>query len=150
MTLKNAINHFNRLVSETTEKSEVKVYQDFIHILTNLEKRNLTESEVQSLETELDALDLTSGTTKKKRHFNKALQQFKKYLKDTLSLITKGYYTKLGIALGSSIGLLFGIVFLSSLERSLGISLGISVGTAIGLIIASNLDSQAKASGNLI
>ena len=150
MTLKNAISHFNRLVIEASKKSEIKVYQDFIHILAALEKRNLTESEVQSIETELDALDLHSTSTNKKRHFRKALQQFKKYLKDTFSLITKGYYISLGITLGSLSGLLFGIVFLSSLERSLGISLGISFGTLIGLIIASNLDSQAKASGNLI
>jgi len=131
--------------------SEIKVYQDFIHILTSLEKRNLSKSEVLSIETELDALDLNSTTTNKKKHFSKALQQFKKYLRNTFSLITNGYYTNLAITFGSSIGLLLGIIFLSSLERCLGISLGISVGALIGLMIASYLDSQAKkASGNLI
>jgi len=150
MTIKNAINLFKRLVSETTKKSEIKVYRDFIEILTNVEKRNLTASEVESLETELDALELNSITTNKKRHFKKALQHFKKYLKDTFSLITKGYYTALGITFGASIGLLFGILFLSGLERSLGISLGISVGTFIGIIIARYLESQAKAAGKLI
>ena len=143
MTLKNAINHFNRLVSETTKKSEIKVYQDFIHILTSLEKRNLTESEVQSIEAELDALDLINGNpTNRKRHFNKAIQLFKKYLMDTFSLITKGYYTNLGIALGSSLGLLFGIVFLSSLERSLGISLGISVGAQTKLSLSGKCEAH--------
>lgn len=150
MTLKNAINHFNQLVSETNKKSEIKVYLEFIQMLTSLEKRNLTESEVQSIEAKLDALDLYSTTTNRKQHFIKNLQQFKKFLKDTLSLITQGYYANMGIVLGASIGLLIGIVFLSSLERSLGISLGISAGTFIGLLIASILDSQAKASGNLI
>ena len=150
MTIKNAIILFNRLVSETTKKSEIKVYRDFIEVLTTVEKRNLTESEVDSIETELDVLELNSITTNKKRYFKKALQQFKKYLKDTFSFITKGYYTTLGITFGASTGLLFGIIFLSSLERSLGISLGISVGTIIGIIIARYLESQAKASGNLI
>jgi len=150
MTIKNAINLFKRLVSETTKKSEIKVYRDFIEILTHVEKRNLTASEVESIERELDALELNSVTTNKKRHFKKALQHFKKYLKDTFSLITKGYYTALGITFGASTGLLFGIIFLPSLERSLGISLGISVGTLIGIIIARYLESQAKASGNLI
>lgn len=150
MTIKNAINLFNRLVSETTKKSEIKVYRDFIEILTNVEKRNLTESEVESIEKKLDALELTSTTTNKKRHFKKAIQQFKKYLKDTFSLITKGHYAGLGIAIGASTGLLLGVIFLPGLERSLGISLGISVGTLIGIIIASYLESQAKASGNLI
>ena len=150
MTNKNAINLFKRLVSETNNRSEIKVYRDFIKILTNLEKRNLTESEVDSLETELDALDLNSTAPNKKRHFKKALQQFKIYLKDTFSLITKGYYTNLGITYGASAGLLLGIIFLSGFERSLGISMGISVGVFIGIIIAGYLESQAKASGNLI
>jgi len=150
MTIKNTIKLFKHLISETSKKSEIKLYGDFIEILTNVEKRNLTASEVKSLETELDALKLNSITTNKKRHFKKALQYFKKYLKDTFSLITKGYYTSLGITFGASIGLLFGIIFLLSLERSLGISLGISVGSLIGIIIARYLELQAKASGNLI
>ena len=150
MTLKNAINHFNLLVSETRKKSEIKVYQNFIHILTSLEKRNLTETEVHSIETELDALHLNSIPRNKKRYFNKALKQFKIYLKNTFSFITKGYYTMWGIALGSYFGLAFGIVFLSGMERSLGLSLGISIGTLIGIIMGNYLESQAKASGKLI
>ncbi len=144
------MNLFNRLVSETTEKSEIKVYRDFIKILVNLEKRSFTKSEVQSIETELDALSINSAKTNKIKQLKKSLQQFKKYLKDTFSLITKGYYTYLGITFGASIGLLSGIIFLSSLERSLGISLGISVGTLIGIIIAGYLESLAKSSGNLM
>ncbi len=150
MTIKNATDFFNRLVSETTKKSEIKVYRDFIKILSNLENRSFTKSEVQSIETELDALALYNTTTNKIKHFKKALQQFKRYLKETFSLITKGDYIILGITIGSSAGLLFGIIFLSGLERSFGIPLGVSVGTLIGIIIASYLESKAKASGNLI
>lgn len=150
MTLKNAINFFDRLLSESTKKSETKVYRDFIKILTNLESRNLAKSEIQSIETELNAHNLSSTMTNKKKYFGKALQQFKKYLNDNFSLIFKGYYINLGITLGVLVGLLFGIIFLSSLERTLGISIGISFGSLIGIIIASYLESQAKASGNLI
>lgn len=150
MTLKNAINLFNRLGTETTKKSEIKVYRDFIKILTHLENRSFTKSEIQSIETELDALALNSSTSKGIKHFKNALQRFKKYLAETFSLIAKGYYIILGIILGSAVGLLFGIILLSSLERSLGISLGVSVGTLAGIIIAAYLESQAKASGNLI
>lgn len=150
MTIKNAINLFNRLISETNKKSEIKVYKDFITILTNLENRSFSNSEVQSIESELDTLALDSTATNKKKYFKKALLLFKKYLKETFSLITKGHYITLGITFGSAVGLLFGIVFLSNLERSLGISMGISAGTLFGIIIASYLESQAKASGNLI
>jgi ElaB/YqjD/DUF883 family membrane-anchored ribosome-binding protein len=150
MTLKNAISQFNRLVSESTKKSEIKVYKDFIKILSNLENRSFTKSELQSIETELEALNLNSTTTKNIRHFKKALQQFKRYLEETFSFITKGHYINLGISIGGAVGLLFGIIFLSGLARSLGISLGFSVGTLIGIVIASYLESQAKSSGNLI
>lgn len=146
MTLKNAINLFNSKVSETTKKSEIKVYRDFIKILTNLQNRSFSKAEVQSIETELNALELDSTTT----NIKKSLHQFKKYLKDTFSLNTKGHYTNLGITYGALTGLLFGTIFLSGLERSLGISLGLSVGTLIGIIIAGYLESQAKTAGNLI
>ncbi|MBN2806710.1 MAG: hypothetical protein JXR22_08625 [Prolixibacteraceae bacterium] len=150
MTLKNAINLFRRLTAETTSKSEIKVYQDFMKILTNLEKRNLAEPEVESLEKKLDDLELNRTLTNSKKHFKKALQQLKKYLEETFSIISKGDYIIKGITIGATAGLLLGIVFLSGLERSLGISLGISAGTFIGMIIATYMEAQAKAAGNLI
>jgi len=150
MTLKNALTHFNLLVSETNKKAEIRVFEDFIQIISGLKQKDLTEAEIKSIETELDALDLNRITTNKKQYFRKALKQFKKYLKDTFSLTVKGYYANVGIALGSSFGVLFGMVFLSGIGRSLGLSLGISMGTLIGLIVGSNWDSQAKASGKMV
>jgi hypothetical protein len=150
MTLKNAVTHFESLVAETTKKSEIKVYQDFIQILSSLEKRDLSETEIQAIETVLDSLDINTTTAHHKKHYIKALQQFKKYLKDTFSLTTKGYYSNLGVGLGMSFGVLFGVVVLGSLERSMGISLGISLGMLIGLLIGRHLDAQAEASGMLV
>lgn len=150
MTLENALTYFKSLVSESSKRSEIKIYQEFNQIIANLEKRNLSETEIQSIETKLDALDLNSTTTNNKKYFNKALNQFKKYLKDTFSLTTKGYYTNMGIGLGASFGIIFGIVVLSSFEQSLGISMGIALGMLVGLIIGRNLDSQAKASGKMV
>jgi hypothetical protein len=150
MTIRNLINLLNRSISETTKKSEIKVYRDFIKILTNLENRSFSKTEIQSIETELDALTLNSTTKYKIKHLKKSLQQFKSYLKDSFSLITKGYYNQLGITYGATIGLLSGIIFLSDLQRSLGVSLGISAGTLIGILIANYLEAQAKTSGRLI
>ena len=146
MTLKNALDHFKNLESKTTKKSEIKIYRKFIQILTSLENSDLLDSEIQSIEQQLDVLQLNANTTKNK----KALKQFLKYLKDTFSLTPKGYYTNLGIGLGSSFGIIFGIVVLSNFERSLGISFGIALGMLIGLVIGRNLDSQAKDAGKMI
>jgi hypothetical protein len=150
MTLKNAINFFESLVSETSKKSEIKVYQEFIQIITGLEKKNLSESEIQSIEKELDSLDLESNPGNRKKYFKKTLSKFETYLKDTFSLTSKGYYTNLYSGLGLSFGLLFGVAILSNLERSLGISLGLIGGMLVGSIIGRNMDSQAKAAGNML
>lgn len=150
MTLKKAIDYFKRIASETSNKSEIKVYQEFIRILTRLEERDLSASEIKEIETELRRLDIGSTVSRNKKYYKKAFTQFEKYLKDTFSLTTKGYYTKTGIALGMTFGLLFGIIFLYSLERSVGIALGVSLGMFIGLIIGRNLDAKALSSGKMV
>lgn len=150
MTLKKALGYFQRKVSETSNKTEIKVYKEFIRILTRLEERDLSASDIKAIETELKRLDSDSTIAHNKRYYEKALTEFKKYLKDTFSLTTKGYYTKFGIALGMTFGLLFGVVFLSSLERSMGIALGMALGMFIGLLIGGNLDAKAVSSGNVV
>lgn len=150
MTLKNASNFFESLVSKTSKKSEIKIYQEFIQIIAGLEKRNLSGSEIQAIEIELDALDFNSPTSNNKKYYNKALTQFESYLKDAFSLTSKGYYTNLGISLGMTIGAAFGAIFGVTYERSLGMAFGISFGMLIGLIIGSYMDSQVKSAGNML
>jgi tetrahydromethanopterin S-methyltransferase subunit G len=150
MTLRNAHDYFERLIARTNKKSEIKVYKEFVRIITRLEKRELTETEIQLIETYLDALNLNSTSANTRKYFNNALEQFEKFLKETFSLTTKDYYTKIGTALGISFGILFGTVFLSSLERSMGLSLGMMAGMFIGLTIGRMMDSHAEASGNMV
>lgn len=150
MTLKNALNNFERLSSETSIKSEIKIYKEFIHILSGLRNKNLPGADIDSIETELGAIDLTTPPANRKKYFKKALNQFKKYLRDSFSLIPKGYYTNMGIALGSSFGLAFGSIFSPVSEMSMSISLALSIGTFIGIIVGSSLDSQVKASGKAV
>ena len=150
MTLKDAINHFKNLESKTTKRSEIKVYQNFIQILTSLKNRDLSGPEREAIEKELHALDLNATLPKSKKDFNRALNQFKKYLKDAFSLTTKSYYTNIGMGLGMSFGILFGVIFLSRFERSMGISMGIGLGMIVGLIIGLNLDAKSKAAGRMI
>ena len=150
MTLKNAINFFESLEAETSSKPEIKVYQEFIKIITSLKKKSLSENEIQTIETELDRLNLKSNSLNRKKYFKIALSDFKKYLKDTFSLTTKGYYTTFYGGLGLVFGLLFGVAILSNLERSLGISLGLIGGMVVGSIMGRSKDSQAKTSGKML
>lgn len=150
MTIKEAYNFLESLKIETTKKSEIKVYEKFLYILNELKIREFTKDEIQSIEEELDHLQLESNPKNRKKHFNKALKKFKNYLKEKFSLTTKGYYTEYGVGFGSSFGILFGILFLSSLERSLGIALGLSIGMIIGLIIGRTMDSKAETAGTTL
>ncbi|RJE73918.1 hypothetical protein [Reichenbachiella sp. MSK19-1] len=150
MTLKKALDYFQTIVSQTSKKSEIKIYNEFIRILTSLEERELLATEIDAIETELKRLNLNATANHNKRYYKKALTQFEKYLKDTFSLTTKGYYTKIGSSLGMTFGLLFGIVFLSSHQLSTGVALGISLGMFVGLLIGRHLDAKAVSSGNMV
>ena len=150
MTLQAAYNFFESLKTETTNKYEIKVYEKFLHILSELKIRAFSIDEIESLETELDRLNLKSNPKNRKKYFKKALSKFEKYLRDTFSLTTKRYYTELGIVLGASFGILFGVVFLSSWERSMGISLGLIIGSGIGGAIGRSMDTKAISEGKVI
>lgn len=150
MTLQETNNFFESLKAETTNKSEIKVYEKFLHILTRLKTKEFSNDDLQSIETTLDNLNLKSNPENKRKYFNKALVEFEKYLKETYSLIPKSYYTQIGIAVGMSFGILFGIVFLSSFERSTGISLGLCGGMLVGLLIGRSMDAKAETNGKVL
>lgn len=79
MTLQEAANLLESLKTETTKKYEIKVYEKFLHIITEMKIRQLSPDEIQALETELDSLDLKSNTENRKKHFKKALSKFETY-----------------------------------------------------------------------
>lgn len=150
MTLKNAINFFESLKFETTKNSEIKIYEKFIYNLNALKNREFSKDEIQSLEMQLNRLNLKSNPDNKKKFFKKALSKFENYLKDTFSLTSKGYYTNLSVSLGMLFGVVFGVLIGERFEKSLGISLGISLGMFVGAFIGRHLDSQAKTAGNIL
>jgi len=81
MTLQEAYNFFESLKTETTKKYEIKVYEKFLHIISELKIREFSKDEIQSIETELDSLNLKSNPENRKKYFKKALAKFEKYLK---------------------------------------------------------------------
>ncbi len=150
MTLQEAYNFFESLKIETTKKSEIRIYEKFLHILSELKNRDFTTDEIQSIETELDSLNLESNPENRKKYFGKALHKLNEYLKSTFSLIPGGYYITYGIAIGVAFGPVLGVLFGQFFEKSLGISIGISIGIIVGLLAGQYLDSQAKAAGNVL
>ena len=150
MTLQEAYDFIESLKIDTTEKSEIKVYEESLYILSRLQSREFSKSEINSIETELDKLNLQSNPGNRKKYNKKALSNFQKYLKDTFSLTSKGYYTKLGVQLGSSFGIVAGIIIGERFEKSLGIALGIGVGMLIGVFVGRSMDAKAKNENRLL
>jgi hypothetical protein len=140
MTIINALNFFESLLSKTNKKSEIKIYKYFIAILSDLKNRELAENQIQSIEKELDILELNTNPKNKKGFYSKKLIDFKNYLKKEFSLISEGYYAAIGIGVGMSLGIALG----ASFGESTGIAIGISLGMAFGLIIGLNMDAQAE------
>ena len=73
MTLKNAITFFESLKNETTNKSEIKIYDKFMYSLSSLKNREFTKEQIQSIEMELDDLNLQSNTANNKKFFFSAM-----------------------------------------------------------------------------
>ena len=150
MTLKNAINFFESIKDETAKESEIKIYNQFIDILTKLEQREFSTDDIQSIETELDNLNLESNPENRKRFFKNTLRKFKSYLKETYSLTSKGYFTNTSVSLGILFGVVLGVLIGERFEKSMGLSFGICIGMFVGAFIGKRLDAQAKAAGNIL
>ena len=138
---------FNSIKIETDKKYEIKIYKNFIDILSELKNRNLKEEQKQSIEKKLEQLELNFNPENKKKFYRRKLEAFKKYLRDELSLISKGYYT----AIGMSLGMCFGVAMGSSIfGGSIGTSSGLAFGMIIGLVIGKNMDINAEKEGRVL
>ncbi len=140
MTINNATNYFETLLSRAIKKSEIKIYENFIGILSELKNRNLTEEQLRSIEVELGILKLKEIPENRRKYLRRKLNKFKIFLREELSLISEGYYTSIGMTLGISFGIVFGTMF----DETFGVSMGLGFGVLIGLIIGRTMDSQAE------
>lgn len=144
MNINEASDFLKVLMSETKKKSEIKIYKDFLGILSSLTHRGLAEKELQAIDKKLTNLDLKANPEKRKKYLKHRLQEFISYLKKDFSLIIEGYYTTLGMAIGPGFGMVFGVTFLSFIERSLGMTYGMIGGIILGYIIGRYMDSKAE------
>lgn len=147
MNIETTIKFFENLIIETDKKSEIKTYKNFIEILIDLKDRDLAEVKMKSIETELDKLDLKANSEIRIKHLRRKLASFINYLKEELSLISKGYYTAIGMSLGLCFGVALGSsVFGGSLDNSSGLVIGMVVGMGIGRI----MDTKAEKEGRVL
>ena len=146
MTLQNAYKIIERLKNDTANTSEIKVYNNFLDILTKLKGREFSKDDIQSIETELNSLTLDANPKDSK----KLLKEFKNYLKEKHALISEGYHTKISITTGAAFGIIAGVIIGERFEKSFGIALGIGIGMLIGAFLGRIRDAQAKAAGKVL
>jgi hypothetical protein len=145
MTITEATIFFNELLKNSDSRREIKVYKEFITILTNLKSRDFTEVQLVLIEDTIAKMNLESNPGKKRRYFSKQLSEFKKFLKTNFSLITEGYYATLGMSLGMCFGLAIG----TSLEGA-GNTTGLLLGMIIGYAFGRKKDKEAMEDNNVL
>ena len=69
MTIQEAINLLKSLTEQSTKKYELKIYEEFIHILNALDKRDLSNEDIASVEKKLQDLNLEANPKYRKRYF---------------------------------------------------------------------------------
>jgi len=141
MKIKETLNFFLNLKNDSVEKSEIKIYDKYIGILSDLKNRDLTQNQIQSIESELEVLNLNIESDNRKKHFTKKLTEFEKFLKDKLSLIPEGHYM--------SYGMIFGMLAGALLQFYIGIY-SLIAGMLIGMVIGAIMDSEARKQGRVL
>jgi hypothetical protein len=148
MRLVETLDFFQNMKNDTVEKSEIKLYNNYIRILSDLKNRDLTENQVLSIETELEKLNLKSESENRIKYFKKKLSEFQKFLKDKLALVPEGYYTGVGVGTGILLGSIFSMMFQSFLG-AYSILIGINGGIILGAILGAIRDAEAKKQGRV-
>ena len=141
MKINETLDYFLDLKNKTEQKAEKRIYEKFVGILSDLKHRDLTEKQLDLLETELNKLILKPETDNKKKFLEQKLAVLEKFLRDNLSLVSEGYYCGYGICFGMLAGVMAQFYF--GLFSMLG-------GMLIGIIIGGIMDSEARKQGRVL
>ncbi len=141
MKINETLDYFLDLKNRTEQKAEKRIYEKFVGILSDLKHRDLTEKQLDLIETELNKLILKPETDNKKKFLELKLAVLEKFLRDNLSLVSEGYYCGYGICFGMLAGVMAQFYF--GLFSMLG-------GMLIGIIIGGIMDSEARKQGRVL
>lgn len=137
--LKATIVFLKKQLSKTNEKSEIKFFENFIHILIKLQDKDLTSEQLEGIESYLKYLELEKIPSFSNEMFKGKLNKFKKFLKVKLRFVPKMYYTNIGLS--------FIISFLIGVIATNGIGIWIIVFGVVFSIIFLLMDLRIKKQG---
>lgn len=144
MKIDHTIEFFNQLTNETQKSSERSRYRQFARMLKELKEKDTSGKFTMIIDRKLDEIQpqLLVPADRKK-----AVQNFIKFISDTLGFVPAHHYISLGVgvglALGTGLGISIGVLFAQPYGIAYGASIGSSSGLAFGLVVGRFLDNKA-------
>ena len=126
-----------------------EVYAQFTKLLIELEKRELPDKLVASINKDIDEINSISNIGKElKKQIIERLQRIIKLLEKDIKLVPRNYYRNMWMMLGMAVfGLPMGVVFGTSLGNMAYLGIGLPIGVAIGLGVGDGMDKKALKEG---
>jgi len=107
--LKGTIVFLKKQLSKTNEKSEIKTFEKFINIINNLIEKELTPTQLESVESYIHYLELEKIPSFSNEIFNQKLIKIKKYIKTKLKFVPTNFYTTRAISFAIPFSIAFSI-----------------------------------------
>jgi hypothetical protein len=122
---------------------------NFQQLIDELNKKDIPEPIATSINSDIDALNGFSGSTREMLSlFRKKQASILKTLEKELKLVPKNHYRNLWLALGmSAFGIPLGVAFGISMGNLGLLGIGLPIGLGIGVALGTSLDKKAKDSG---
>ena len=138
--LNGTIVFLKKQLSKTNEKSEIKTFEKFIKIVSNLKEKELSPKQLEGIESYIKYLELEKIPSFSNEMFNQKLAKFRKHLKNKLRFVPNNYYTTWAI----SFAIPFSIAFTTQPKIALTIRI-VVISLALLLIgIAIFMDIRMK------
>jgi len=128
-----------------TDDKLFKSYNQFVELLNELKKRELSEDLIKSVNLSVDKINSSTLKGKQLMKFIKKEQSsILKQIEKERKIVPKNYYRNLWLALGmSAFGLPIGVALGLSVGNIGLLAIGLPIGMAIGLAFGSSLDKKA-------
>ena len=139
------IKELNSRLNGITDDKLNKIYTQFVELLNELRKRELSENIVKQINL---CIDKINSSTLEEKHLTKFIKQEQtlilKQIEKEIKVVPKNYYRNLWLVLGMTT---FGLPIGVSIGLSLGniglLGIGLPIGMVIGLAFGSKLDKKA-------
>ncbi|MBB6463032.1 hypothetical protein [Flammeovirga kamogawensis] len=125
-------------------KKLLSLYSKIENLLTAIGQKELPESEISSINEQVDSINSFDGNDKAlikllKRTYSTLISHFE----TKFSYTGKNYYRNRWLAIG-----MMGGVIIGTLTNAINIGIGLSIGLCLGIAYGTHLDKKAAENGN--